>query len=157
MAEEHSGRAQSASFLFASALEEYISYYEGLTQANAVNLINLATEDMHFRDPFNDVRDVRKVVEIMEHMFVNLNDPRFVISDKFFASNSAMLKWEFTFSSKFGSKKSWSIPGVSEVVFSADGKVAEHIDFWDSGTYLFEKMPIVGQLIRFGKRKLRVE
>lgn len=143
-------------FSFHDELERYIAYYEGLTRSNASDLAHLATDDMHFRDPFNEVRDVQKVIAIMEHMFVNLEDPKFVITDRFYADHSVMLKWDFTFTSKFGSRKSWSIPGASEVIFAADGRVSGHIDFWDSGTYLFEKMPIVGPLIRFGKRKLRV-
>lgn len=38
--------------------------------------------------------------------------------------------------------------GVSQLRFDADGRVLLHKDFWDSGTGLYEQLPVVGWIVR---------
>ena len=44
--------------------------------------------------------------------------------------------------------------GVSHIRFDKDGRVVYHQDYWDSGSALFEKIPVLGAGIRAVKRRL---
>ncbi len=48
-----------------------------------------------------------------------------------------------------------SITGVSRVEFAENGKVISHIDYWDSSKNVFEKIPILRNILIFIKNKIK--
>jgi hypothetical protein len=47
------------------------------------------------------------------------------------------------------------IRGASHVRFASDGRVAYHRDYWDAAEELYEKLPVVGSLMRWLKTRAR--
>ena len=47
-----------------------------------------------------------------------------------------------------------TIHGASHLRFGADGRVVVHRDYWDAAEELYEKLPLVGALMRWLKRRL---
>ncbi len=138
-------------------LQEYIRYYETMTPESVGQIRSLAREDIHFRDPFNDLHGVEKVIEVMEDMFRDTIDPKFVIVETYQKDRSAILKWEMTFTpKKIRSQEPWYVVGMSELSFDGNGKVSSHIDYWDAASYFYEKLPLIGTLIRLVKNRLKV-
>ena len=45
------------------------------------------------------------------------------------------------------------ILGASQLVFDAQGRVVLHRDYWDAAEELYEKLPVVGSLMRWLKRR----
>ena len=43
--------------------------------------------------------------------------------------------------------------GASHLVFDAQGLVVLHRDYWDAAEELYEKLPLVGSLMRWLKRR----
>ena len=139
------------------ALQAYIDYYESLTPETVNGLRELADPAIHFKDPFNDIVGIDKVIQIMDDMFVQLENPKFKILDVVSQGNKAYIKWDMTFNSKvFKPAGKQYIIGMSEVLFNEEGKLVEHLDYWDAATYFYEKLPLVGFLIHLIKRKLAV-
>ena len=50
----------------------------------------------------------------------------------------------------------WHVSGMSELRLSDDGRVSLHIDHWDSGRQFFERLPLIGWLLRQIRRRLTV-
>ena len=48
----------------------------------------------------------------------------------------------------------WTLHGMSRVRFAADGRVAEHVDHWDTGGQLYARFPVLGPVIRWLQRRL---
>ena len=48
------------------------------------------------------------------------------------------------------------IHGSSHLRFAHDGRVAYHRDYWDAAEELYETLPLLGSLLRWIKRRLRV-
>ena len=46
-------------------------------------------------------------------------------------------------------------PG-SHLRFAADGRIAYHRDYWDAAEEVYEKVPLLGGLLRRIKRRLQV-
>jgi hypothetical protein len=44
--------------------------------------------------------------------------------------------------------------GVSRLKMNDEGRVIEHIDYWDAAEHLYAKMPIIGWLIGIIKRRI---
>jgi hypothetical protein len=44
------------------------------------------------------------------------------------------------------------IRGATHICFATDGRVTMHRDYWDAAEELYEKLPLLGGLMRFLKR-----
>lgn len=135
-------------------LEDYIQYYESLSPSTVKQLKTLVTPDVHFRDPFNDVRSADAMLRIMAKMFEDVRDPKFKIVEQAINNSVAFLKWRMTFSPKGQSTKVHEIVGISEIHFTENGLIEEHLDYWDPAANLYEGIPILGWVLRLIKAKL---
>ena len=67
---------------------------------------------------------------------------------------SAFLTWEFRFRMKrFDTATTQVIRGATHLRFAADGRVAMHRDYWDAAEELYEKLPVLGALMRWLRRQ----
>lgn len=131
-------------------------FFETLHSGTSMDSFRSIYDDkVLFKDPFNSVEDIDSVYEIFVHMFQNLDNPRFVITEYIDKENIIYVKWDFNFAFK-GQKDENSFEGVSRLVVNKQGKVISHIDYWDAAEHMYEKMPLVGSLLRFIKRKIAV-
>lgn len=49
--------------------------------------------------------------------------------------------------------RAFVIPGGSHLKFTADGLVDFHRDYWDAAEELYEKLPVVGRLMHWLKKR----
>jgi hypothetical protein len=135
--------------------QEKITYFfENLTQNTSIDHFKTVyDESVTFKDPFNKVTGIESVFEVFAHMYRNLDDPRFIIIEYVDKGNIAYVKWEFHFSFKNESAQQM-FEGVSRLTMNDEGRVTEHIDYWDAAEHMYAKMPIIGWLIRMIKRKI---
>ena len=129
-------------------------WFESLTPGNLGQLEAFYTADARFKDPFNDVRGVRAITQIFKHMFVALHEPRFVVTQQIVDGAQAFLVWEFRFRFKrFDTVTEQVIRGGSHLTLAEDGRIREHRDYWDAAEELYEKLPGLGVLMRWLKRR----
>ena len=137
-------------------LERLVQFYEHLDTAAPATLPSLLSSmyavDAQFKDPFNDVRGVAAIAAIFRHMFEQVDAPRFVVVTRVLQGDNAFLVWEFTFRMKRFSPARQCIRGATHIVFDAAGAVVLHRDYWDAAEELYEKLPVVGALMRWLKR-----
>lgn len=137
-----------------SPINRLVSWYETLTPASLAVISQIYTDDAYFRDPFNEVTGIALIRHIMADMFEHLENPRFVFTDRIVDGQSAFVAWQFLFNFR---GKSHVIDGSTLLRFAPDGRVNYHRDYWDAAGELYEKFPVLGGVLRFFKRKLRVE
>lgn len=136
-------------------IENVVRYFEALTPATVAELDRLYTADAYFRDPFNEVNDVQSIQRIFAHMFDALIDPRFVVTNWIAEGGQAMVEWDFTFRiRRFRPAQGWSVHGVSHLRLTADGRISYHRDYWDTGDELYSKLPGIGPVVRYLKRRM---
>jgi hypothetical protein len=134
--------------------EKLTHFFETLNDKVQIESFQTIYDDsVIFKDPFNDVKGITAVYEIFEHMYKSLKKPRFVVKEYITKENVVYVKWDFIFAFK-GEKNENSFEGVSRLEINTEGKVVSHVDFWDAAEHMYEKMPIVGSLLRFIKRKI---
>jgi hypothetical protein len=64
------------------------------------------------------------------------------------------LTWEFRFQFRnYQTGTEQVILGASHLVFDAHGLVVLHRDYWDAAEELYEKLPLVGSVMRWLKRR----
>jgi hypothetical protein len=110
--------------------------------------------DARFKDPFNDVHGLAPIARIFEHMFVALEQPRFVVMGQIAQGSQCFLTWEFRFKfRRFDTHTEQVILGASHLVFDDKGLVQLHRDYWDAAEELYEKLPGIGSLMRWLKKR----
>ena len=138
----------------AAAVEQVTRFFETLTPQALASLGTLYDQNARFKDPFNDVVGLPAIVKIFEHMFVALDAPRFVVTGRVAQGQDCFLTWEFHFGFKnFKKGETQVILGASHLVFGSEGLIILHRDYWDAAEELYEKLPVVGALMRWLKRR----
>jgi hypothetical protein len=133
--------------------EAFIVCFKTLSIGTLPKLQKLCTPDIHFRDPFTDLHGIEPYIQLYARMLASLMDPRFVILDRAISGEVCYVRWTFRFRLPKEARER-SIEGVSELRFAPDGRVAEHIDYWDSGTQVFAHIPVLGALVRFIAKRI---
>jgi steroid delta-isomerase len=136
-------------------IDELIRFYHDLSPESVSRFANFYSVDAYFKDPFNEVYGIAPIQRIFNHMFKQVAEPRFIVTDKVVDTNGAMLVWEFCFRVKlWGKGETQVMRGVSHLKFNPDGKVNYHRDYWDTGEELYMKLPAIGSLMRGLRRVL---
>ena len=112
----------------AAALDAVVQWFEHLTPESVRNLSKYYAADARFKDPFNEVTGPPAIEAIFTHMFETLIAPRFVVTGRV-------------------------AQGAQCFLFDAECKVRLHRDYWDAAEELYEKLPLVGSLMRWLKRR----
>ena len=133
-------------------LEQLIRFFEQIDPSNVSQLSQVYTPDAFFKDPFNEVHGIDAITHIFRHMFDQVDSPRFIITNSVIQGEQAFLTWDFLFRMKRFSAEEHCIRGATHVRFAADGRVNFHRDYWDAAEELYEKLPLLGSLMRALKR-----
>jgi steroid delta-isomerase len=136
----------------ADDLQRYVTAFEQLTPDSLRELQALFTPDARFIDPFNDVCGTQAIEKVFAHMFAELREPRFVVSEAALTGDVGLLVWTLDFLDAGGAAR--RIVGASRVQFAADGRVCRHEDFWDPAAQIYEDVPLLGGLMRWLRRRL---
>jgi ketosteroid isomerase-like protein len=140
-----------------AALKRVVLFFEQLQPADITRLADIYTADALFKDPFNEVQGVPAIARIFNHMFEALEAPRFVITQQVQQGNQCFVTWDFLFVlPQIQGGQTLTIRGASHLVLrEAHGtwRVAVHRDYWDAAEELYEKLPVLGSLMRWLKRR----
>ncbi|MBD3821063.1 MAG: nuclear transport factor 2 family protein [Thiotrichales bacterium] len=136
------------------ALQTYTKTFEEMTQVNFREKLAVCfSEDARFKDPFNDVKGHESILAVFEHMYATLDSPEFQIQSALLEGDKGYIDWRFFF--RIGHDGySQVIEGMSRVRFDEEGRCKEHIDFWDSGEYVYRKVPLLGWFNNLVAKKL---
>jgi len=130
-----------------------IEAFETLTPADVSRLGDFYAMDAAFKDPFNEVRGVPAIQQVFTHMYVALEAPRFVIHDVIVQGDQCVLTWDFLFRFRRFRSDLQTVRGASHLKLDAEGLITLHRDYWDVAEELYEKLPAVGALMRWLKRR----
>ena len=140
-------------------VEALVPWFEQLTPASLSEMHHWYATQAWFKDPFKEVQGVHAIEAIFQHMFDTLEEPRFVVTQCVTQGEHCFLTWDFLF--RFQGQASQDlqcIRGCSHLVLvcSPEGewRIQSHRDYWDAAEELYEKLPWVGALMRWLKRRV---
>jgi steroid delta-isomerase len=137
-----------------TAVDNIVQAFETLTPAGVDALDAIYAPDARFKDPFNDVQGLTEIQRIFHHMYANLENPRFIVTARIVQGAQCFLTWEFRFGfRRFKQGQEQCILGGSHLVLNAVGQITLHRDYWDAAEELYEKLPLIGSVMRWLKRR----
>ena len=126
------------------ACDNYRQFLETLTTETLPELPKFVSAQVHFRDPFNDVRGIDAMTEIFRHMFEAVGPVKFTVYHAQATGKNAVMSWSFE-GRLFG--KPWVFNDL----------VAAHIDHWDAARHFYERLPLIGWLLAWLRRRLATQ
>ncbi len=130
-----------------------ILQFETLSPSDLKHLDRIYHPQVRFKDPFHEVRGLKAVQGIFQHMFGTLHEPRFVVLQALVQGNECFLTWDFLFRFQRSRDVPQTIHGCSHLKLDAQDLITVHRDYWDAAEELYEKLPVVGGLMRWLKRR----
>ena len=134
-------------------VQRIIDFYEGLAPDNLARLGQVYAAQARFKDPFNEVQGLSAIAHIFSHMFATLAAPRFAVITAVAGGDDLFLTWDFRFRRRGSGAVLMCIHGASHLRLDPDGRVVLHRDYWDAAEELYEKLPLIGALMRWLKRR----
>ena len=148
----------TASHTPAELTQAVVQYFETLTPQALANLSRHYAAQSRFKDPFNEVQGLPAIEAIFQHMFHTLVNPRFVVTTTVLEGAQCFLTWDFLFATHSGHAE-FTVRGATHLVYAQqdDGawRIVLHRDYWDAAEELYEKLPVLGALMRWLKRRAR--
>lgn len=137
-----------------AAVERIVRFFETLKPQRVAQFDAIYTADATFKDPFNEVRGIAAIQRVFAHMYVALDEPHFVITARVVQGAQCFLIWEFRFRfRRFDTHTLQTVRGASHLVLDAEGRIRLHRDYWDAAEELYEKLPVLGGLMRWVKER----
>jgi steroid Delta-isomerase len=138
----------------AAPVAAVVRFFESLTSQSVAQIRVLYAEGAYFKDPFNEVHGTPAIERIFAHMFESLHEPRFVVTAQVLQGQACFLTWDFRFRFKrFDTATEQCVKGASHLLFDEAGRIAHHRDYWDAAEELYEKLPVLGGLMRWLKKR----
>lgn len=135
--------------------KQYAHFFESLTKESPLESYELFfNEKSTFEDPFQKVEGLDSIYKVFQHMYATLYEPMFRVTEVVENNAVAYIKWDFHFKLS-QNDEAQSFEGLSRAEFSEDGKIISHIDYWDAAYNVYEKIPLLGSVLRLIKRKIR--
>ena len=129
-------------------------FFENLNPRSVAQLKDLYSPTAQFKDPFNHVQGIEAIEQIFLHMYESLENPRFVITAQVVDGHQAFLTWDFKFRFKrFDTIKEQVMKGTTHLVLDDRLRITLHRDYWDAAEELYEKLPWLGGLMRWLKKR----
>ena len=135
-------------------LARLTQFFETLSPESLRTIDQIYAADAHFSDPFNRVQGLTAIELIFADMFKRTRSPRFVVTAAVQQGEQAFLTWDFHFGL---GQRDVQIQGCSQLMFDAQGRVSQHRDYWDAAGELYEKLPVLGTLMRVLRRRLAAQ
>ena len=137
-----------------TCIDGIVEFFESLSPQSVARCAEFYAPNARFKDPFTDVQGVPAIETIYAHMFTALQAPRFVVTERIASGPQCFLTWDFHFRFKtFATDTDQTIQGGSHLQLDPAGRITLHRDYWDTAEELYEKLPVVGGLMRWLKRK----
>jgi len=138
-------------------MQRVVHFFEHLQPEDVSQIALLYTADAQFKDPFNEVQGTQAIEGIFVHMFEALDQPRFVITQHVQQDTQCFVTWDFLFSMpRMNHGAMQTIRGATHFVLREEAgvwRVAIHRDYWDAAEELYEKLPVIGGLMRWLKNR----
>ena len=137
-----------------AAVQRLVQFFEQLQPQDLPRLPELYATGARFKDPFNEVQGLAAIERIFAHMFESLDSPHFIVTERIVQGTQCFLVWDFRFRFKRFDTTTWqTVRGGTHLVFNDEDLVTLHRDYWDAAEELYEKLPLLGGLMRWLKRR----
>lgn len=134
-------------------LERFLGVYQELDRDNLHLLGEVYADDVQFTDPLHQVNGLSALGDYFARMYANVTSVRFDFERVLAGAGEAMLTWTMHLQHpRLSAKEPLALPGATHLRFGE--KVHYHRDYFDAGALLYERLPVLGGVVRAIRRRV---
>ena len=138
----------------ADSCEQYIRLFEELSMERLEGIEDFVSVDIKFKDPFNELSGLDAFRRLLIKTLNDVKGLKFEVTHRAWTEDVLFLRWSFQGEVK--GLNNWRVEGMSEINFDERGLICQHIDHWDAAGQFYEKLPLIGTIIRIIRSRLKV-
>ena len=136
-------------------MDHFKNIFNQLNNNNLELLDEIYTLDVTFRDPVHALDGLPALRDYYARLYNGVVSCRFEFEAEILEGQQGMLVWLMQFQhARFRPGETLELRGVSHLRFLEDGRVNYHRDYFDMGEFIYERVPVLGSVIRAIKRRL---
>jgi ketosteroid isomerase-like protein len=134
-------------------VELFQSTFNRLNSHNMALLDDLYADNVVFTDPFHHIEGLVPLRAYFARQYEGVIRCTFTFEEQVVQGQSAMLAWTMHLDhARFCKGQTIHVPGSSHIRFA--GKVVYHRDYFDAGALLYERIPLLGAVVRRVKSQM---
>ena len=134
--------------------ELYIRLFEELSMEQLEGIEDFVSVDIKFKDPFNELSGLDAFRRLLVKTLNEVKGLKFEVTHRAWTEDILFLRWSFQ--GEVRGLNYWKVEGMSEINFDERGLVCRHVDHWDAAGQFYEKLPLIGTIIRIIRSRLQV-
>jgi len=140
----------------ASNLTRTVAFFDKLDRNHMELVDQFYDRNVVFEDPVHKLQGSAAVRSYYEGLYRNAETIRFEYSRQLEDGNTVVLAWRmFLRTPAIDSGREITVDGTSVISFDGpDGKAIAHRDYFDMGEFVYERIPVLGSIIRYIKGRL---
>lgn len=136
-------------------LDRFKTVFNQLNRDNLGLLEEIYTPDVRFRDPVHALDGLPALRDYYARLYDGVVTCHFDFEAEVIQGQQGMLVWIMRFQhARFRRGETLELSGVSHLQFLDDGRVNDHRDYFDMGEFIYERVPVLGRIIRAIKNRL---
>jgi steroid delta-isomerase len=139
-------------------LDSYLNKISNI-EANSIHeVLAEISDDFIFIDPFNHTQGKANYQKVLEAALHDSLDMKFSIKETIRNENIAYLSWNYSFRprNKILGDDKISLDGMSEIKISDSGLISYHRDYWDVSSTIYERIPVIGFILKKLRRRIAI-
>jgi hypothetical protein len=138
-----------------AAIRRFTEYYAEFSEEKIrAQTRDLYAVDAYLADPFRTVEGIDDLEAYFLSSTETFNECSFVIEDVAGHKGEYYFRWTMHLVLKRSPEEKIEAIGMSHIRFNREGKVVFHQDYWDAGSTVYERIPVLGGLIRKVKSRI---
>ncbi|MBY5985854.1 nuclear transport factor 2 family protein [Halomonas sp. DP5Y7-2] len=136
-------------------LAAFCDTFNKLDKTCTEKLYSIYSDDIVFIDPLHRVNGINNLKADFDAMYANVITCQFDFRHAVREGQHGFVTWTMTLQHRrLARGKPIAVEGCSALTFASGegGKVIRHQDYFDAGALLYERLPLVGMLVRRIKR-----
>ncbi|WP_458525987.1 nuclear transport factor 2 family protein [Onishia taeanensis] len=144
------------------ALDAFCAFFNKLDKTCTDRLGSIYTEGVVFQDPLHRIEGLGDLEGYFAALYTHVQECRFTFHHRQRQGDTAFVAWTMTLRHpRLAGGAPYAVEGCSRLTFAPSGpddapgeeKVCEHRDYFDAGELLYERLPLLGAVIRHLKRR----
>lgn len=137
-----------------SVIERFKACYASFSSESINQLDTIYAPEALFVDPIHKVAGLAQITAYFSDMCTNLVACRFIYLHQAVQGDCVFIQWNMVFQHQtLAAGQEITVPGVTRLKIDRD-LIIEHEDFYDMGAMVYEKVPLLGRLIRWLRQRL---
>lgn len=130
-----------------AVLNRFKDIYHRLDQDSVDLLESLYIPDCQFQDPLHTVSGIENLKAYFAQLYAGVSSCQFTFADEIETPDCASLTWTMNVGIRRLGGKMIPVHGATFLTFKSD-LVATHRDYFDVGELIYERIPLIGIVIR---------